>query len=130
MEGRTRIDEKFLLDSIEEMESTLLILLSWICMCTALPSVTWYAPFLSGGGYSSEAISFALEAAKSSADKFNFGIVQFAEQAKPEFIEGLPKDTAKDPCALWTIFHNIGPKASHKYQKIGRASFPPSFSPT
>ena len=41
------------------------------------PPIVWMAPFLSGGGYSSEAIAYAIE-----LDKVfpNFATVQFAEQ--------------------------------------------------
>ena len=41
------------------------------------PPIVWMAPFLSGGGYSSEAIAYAIE-----LDKFfpNFATVQFAER--------------------------------------------------
>jgi hypothetical protein len=74
------------------------------------PPIVWMAPFLSGGGYSSEAIAYAIE-----LDKVfpNFATVQFAEQvllasvrparfgpdgpycaaqADPGFSKGLPTD--------------------------------------
>lgn len=50
----------------------------------------WYAPFFSGGGYSSEAISFSLGLAASRPTRF--GIVQHAEPASEAFARGLPGD--------------------------------------
>ena len=49
--------------------------------------VVWMAPFLTGGGYSSEAISYALALEH---ELHNFSIVQFAEQADAAFAGGLP----------------------------------------
>ena len=52
-----------------------------------LPSLLWMAPILSGGGYSSEAIGFALGLA---ADKeHRVALRQFAEQADQDFVYGL-----------------------------------------
>jgi hypothetical protein len=48
--------------------------------------VKWYAPFLAGGGYSSEAISYALE-----LESPDFAIVQFAEPADHGFARGVPR---------------------------------------
>ena len=50
----------------------------------------WYAPFLAGGGYSSEAISYALELERILGEQF--GIVQFAEQADHKFVAGVPSE--------------------------------------
>jgi hypothetical protein len=51
--------------------------------------VVWMAPFLSGGGYSSEAISYAMELERMLPN--GFGIKQFAEPANPEFARGVPQ---------------------------------------
>ena len=69
----------------------IVLFLSLLQLATSLdlPKVTWYAPFLSGGGYSSEAITFAIEL----QNKIPFSIVQFAEHSKNTFIQGLPRST-------------------------------------
>eukprot|EP00928_Gymnodinium_smaydae_P036538 TRINITY_DN25522_c0_g1_i2.p1 TRINITY_DN25522_c0_g1~~TRINITY_DN25522_c0_g1_i2.p1 ORF type:complete len:475 (-),score=99.38 TRINITY_DN25522_c0_g1_i2:39-1463(-) len=65
-----------------------------------LPSLVWMSPVLAGGGYSSEAIAYALgldpaynggDASSSSA----FGLVEFAEHENVDFVRGLP-DASKD----------------------------------
>jgi len=50
----------------------------------------WMSPLLSGGGYSSEAISFAIGLAD---QPVRFGVRQFAEQPDGGFYEGLPSET-------------------------------------
>jgi hypothetical protein len=89
-----------------------MIILVGVVLAAAAASdapVIWMAPFLSGGGYSSEAISYAIELEKVVP---NFSTVQFAEQvrfavwhpprtsgsgmlvvqADPAFSKGLPAD--------------------------------------
>ena len=71
-------------------------------MAPELP-LLWMAPFLTGGGYSSEALSFALglqnatSAARAdpSAVRISFGVRQFAEQPNEAYIEGLPRATVR-----------------------------------
>lgn len=53
---------------------------------TSEPLVTWYAPFLAGGGYSSEAISYVLPLESLVP---GLRIRQFAEHADASFVEGL-----------------------------------------
>eukprot|EP00940_MAST-03C_sp_MAST-3C-sp2_P000097 g97.t1 len=55
-------------------------------------AVYWYAPFFSGGGYSSEAIDFALGLIRSGRLR-KFKIVQFAEPAKNIYYRGLKDRT-------------------------------------
>jgi hypothetical protein len=66
----------------------------------------WMAPLLSGGGYSSEAIAFALglrnltrrdaSAATTTAPPgVSFSVRQFAEQADGSFLSGLPRSDAR-----------------------------------
>jgi len=59
-----------------------------------LPSLLWMAPILAGGGYSSEAMSYALELDKiyRQSGKTQFGLRQFAEHENMEFIRGLPDE--------------------------------------
>ena len=71
-------------------------------------AVVWFAPFLSGGGYSSEAISYALELHRRLPH--SFGIVQFAEQASPDFARGLPVGAQR---TLQTLMH----RASHTFRR-------------
>ena len=86
-----------------------------VCLATAAAQasrsihhdVVWFAPFLSGGGYSSEAISYALELHRRLPR--SFGIVQFAEQANPDFARGLPVDAQR---TLQTLMH----RASHAFR--------------
>lgn len=59
-----------------------------------LPPLLWMAPALTGGGYSSEAISFALGLAPRLGIK-RFALRQFAEQPDEKFLAGLPSETAQ-----------------------------------
>ncbi len=52
-----------------------------------LPPVIWYAPFLSGGGYCSEATAFVLGLR---ADGVDVQIVQHGDAYNPEYMSGLP----------------------------------------
>ncbi|KAL1495796.1 hypothetical protein AB1Y20_016657 [Prymnesium parvum] len=54
----------------------------------APPPLLWMAPALSGGGYSSEALTFALGLAPRLGRRFS--LRQFAEQADTHFASGLP----------------------------------------
>ena len=54
-----------------------------------LPSVIWYAPFFSGGGYCSEAISFAIALRKAGV---RIQIVQHGDSFNRDFVLGLPDD--------------------------------------
>ena len=56
---------------------------------SSLPSLLWMAPVLTGGGYSSEAIGFALGLA---AQQHKISLRQFAEQADQDFVYGLDPD--------------------------------------
>jgi glycosyltransferase involved in cell wall biosynthesis len=63
----------------------------------APPAVLWYAPFLSGGGYCSEAHSYvvALDAARSSSSQdvhtpFELLVTQHGDSLNPSFIRDLP----------------------------------------
>lgn len=61
-----------------------------------LPSAVWMAPTLAGGGYSSEAISYALELDKEYGEgSGRFGLRQFAEQHNVHFVQGLPQATTQ-----------------------------------
>ena len=53
--------------------------------------VQWFAPFFSGGGYCSEAISFA--GAMETMPGLSLFIVQHGDSHSPEFIAGLPEAT-------------------------------------
>jgi hypothetical protein len=68
-------------------------MLCWLALHATHPSsndaplpVKWFAPFLAGGGYSSEAIAYALE-----LESPDFAIVQFAEPADHGFARGVPR---------------------------------------
>ena len=56
---------------------------------TSVPNVIWYAPFFSGGGYCSEAISFVLGLYKKGV---NIKIIQHGDSFNQKFVEGLPDD--------------------------------------
>lgn len=79
----------------------LLTLLSFLSLvlATALgdaaPAVLWYAPFLSGGGYCSEAHSYvvALEAAAREDAPFELLLTQHGDSLNPSFIRDLTEDT-------------------------------------
>ena len=62
---------------------------SLIHLVEPLPSVIWYAPFFSGGGYCSEAISFAIGLYKAGVD---IKIVQHGDSFNQKFVEGLPSE--------------------------------------
>ena len=73
-----------------------------------LPSLLWMAPILSGGGYSSEAIGFALGLA---ADKeHRIALRQFAEQADQDFVYGLDPEVRDTLSTL--LERGSQPKAS------------------
>ena len=57
---------------------------------TPTTHVIWHAPFLTGGGYSSEAWDFALgiDAVVANEPAIRFGAVQFAEQQSRAFVDG------------------------------------------
>lgn len=59
----------------------------------------WMAPLLSGGGYSSEAIAFALglrnETRRAGAPSVSLGVRQFAEQQDDAFVDGLPQSVVR-----------------------------------
>lgn len=62
-----------------------------------LPSLLWMAPTLAGGGYSSEAISYALALDKEYREhnSSKFALRQFAEHYNFEFVKGLPQSTSE-----------------------------------
>lgn len=70
--------------------------------------MVWMAPALNPGGYSSEALSYAmaLEAeyagAKGKRKPQRFGLKQFAEQQDQQFVEGLPAATKQVLAKLFT----------------------------
>ncbi|ETV98482.1 hypothetical protein, variant [Aphanomyces invadans] len=53
----------------------------------------WYAPFLSGGGYCSEAISFAGALAQINSPLFSLHITQHGDSVNPTFSKSLPTKT-------------------------------------
>lgn len=58
-----------------------------------LPSLLWMAPVLNPGGFSSEALCYAdalQQAYRASGDVGRFGVRQFAEHMRADFIQGLP----------------------------------------
>jgi len=64
-------------------------------------NVRWFAPFLSGGGYSSEALSYVVELEK----HINVAVVQHGDSVNAQFVEGLPsavKETLQR--AMYTRF--------------------------
>jgi len=60
--------------------------------------VQWFAPFFSGGGYCSEAISFA--GAIETMSGMSVSIVQHGDSNSPEFVSGLPEATQSTLAAL------------------------------
>ena len=62
---------------------------SLVSFVHSLPNVVWYAPFFSGGGYCSEAISFAIGLHKAGV---NIKIVQHGDSFNQKFVEGLPSE--------------------------------------
>jgi len=62
-----------------------------------LPSLVWMAPILSGGGYSSEAISYvlALDREYREHNSSKLGLRQFAEHPNRDFMKGLPETTSE-----------------------------------
>jgi glycosyltransferase involved in cell wall biosynthesis len=74
------------------MQTTLVLLLLltlFFSQAESVPSVIWYAPFFSGGGYCSEAISFVLGLYKLGV---NIKIVQHGDSFNQKFVEGLPNE--------------------------------------
>ena len=72
---------------------SLLLCLLLLCLQSTIPHVTtWYAPFLSAGGYSSEAITYAIHL-EQTLPANSFSIVQFAEHEQHAFTQGLPAVT-------------------------------------
>lgn len=51
----------------------------------------WFAPFLSGGGYSSEAIAFATAL----SDRVNLRVTHHGDSPNRKFLDGLPDETVK-----------------------------------
>ena len=87
------------------LAENLLLLLLGLCSITAhgqpqgeapafSHNVVWMAPFLTGGGYSSEAISYAV-ALQALLPAGRLGAVQFAEQMDHAFARGLPDATLR-----------------------------------
>lgn len=76
-------------------------------LSVSLPHVTWYAPFLTGGGYSSEAITYAIQL-RQVLDK-SFSIVQFAEHSKSSFLQGLPISTRNVLQSSMIRAYNVAP---------------------
>jgi hypothetical protein len=66
-------------------------LLLLVAFSDAKLSVVWHAPFLSGGGYCSEAISYA--ALLASSDGVRVSIVQHGDTQNPQFFNGLDPET-------------------------------------
>ena len=54
-----------------------------------LPSLHWMSPLLAGGGYSSEALGFALGLAEEPTLKAKISLQQMAEQPDEDFVHGL-----------------------------------------
>ena len=73
--------------------------------------VTWYAPFLSGGGYSSEAITYAINLQQTLPPQ-SFSIVQFAEHAESNVLDGLPLATRTALQSLMRPAHTVVPSIS------------------
>ena len=63
-------------------------------MPDTLPPLLWMAPALAGGGYSSEAITFALGLAPRLTAR-GFALRQFADQPDQGFMSGLPASTTE-----------------------------------
>ncbi|ETV78216.1 hypothetical protein, variant 2 [Aphanomyces astaci] len=59
---------------------------------TTAPVVQWYAPFLSGGGYCSEAISFVGAVDNVKSPLFSLRITQHGDSVNPSFSTTLPTD--------------------------------------
>eukprot|EP00435_Cladocopium_sp_Y103_P054600 s647_g17.t2 len=58
-----------------------------------LPTLLWMAPLLNPGGFSSEALCYAdalQQAYRASGHVGRFGVRQFAEQMRADFVQGLP----------------------------------------
>lgn len=104
--------------------------------------IIWYAPFFSGGGYCSEAISFVLALHNAGV---RIKIVHHGDSFNPEFVSGLPQaessvlmkltQTSVDPSDAIVICHSepgawhpsrwptsLCPPANSKF-KIGRTMF-------
>ena len=80
------------------MSLAALLLAAGLLLCAPASSsdsqllVTWYAPFLSGGGYSSEAFAFANAfLGLSNMSSLSFAIQQHGDSINAEFIAGLSK---------------------------------------
>lgn len=90
-------------------------LLIWIAEAKKgpkLPSLVWMAPFLAGGGYSSEAISYALALGEEYRGRSaKLGLRQFAEHPDRSFMAGVPADTST---ALRELFRQGGEKKKWK----------------
>ena len=69
--------------------SFIITFLSYPLPVTSVLNVIWYAPFFSGGGYCSEAISFVLGLYKKGV---NIKIIQHGDSFNQKFVEGLPDD--------------------------------------
>lgn len=58
-----------------------------------LPTLLWMAPLLNPGGFSSEALCYAdalQQAYRASGHVGRFGVRQFAEQMRADFVQGIP----------------------------------------
>jgi hypothetical protein len=64
--------------------------LSFSTPTSCLPTVQWYAPFFSGGGYCSEAITFVQSLDEIGGD---VSIVHHGDSFNQEFVSGLPPTT-------------------------------------
>ncbi|CAK4704041.1 hypothetical protein LEN26_020798 [Aphanomyces euteiches] len=65
------------------------------------PVVQWFAPFLSGGGYCSEAISYAHAITSLNSPNFELQITQHGDSYNPKFAQALPASTRVLMESLW-----------------------------
>ncbi|KAF0693901.1 Aste57867_15175 [Aphanomyces stellatus] len=65
------------------------------------PIVQWFAPFLSGGGYCSEAISFAQAISDLNSPRFSLHVTQHGDSYNRKFVSALPAETKAMLDAHW-----------------------------
>ena len=70
---------------------------------TSMPlvRVVWYAPFLAGGGYASEAIDFVLGLQRTMG-RDAVSVRQFAEAPNPKFVSGLSDNVRSELRAMFS----------------------------
>lgn len=77
-----------------------------LCVSEYIPEVYWSAPFFSGGGYSSEAITFAIAITQTVEPQIYFSIIYYGDTFDEKFVRGL---TPQESQLLFSLIKKSNP---------------------